>query len=167
MHNGSLPRPRAEHDSPAVRRRPGGVACAALALVVLWSLLIGARTKILALAPVLAPAYAALGLEGHTRRLRFGPLVSRLTEEDGRLILVVEGEIRNSGGEPREAPRVRLAVLDAAGQEVYHWTAAAPQPRLGAFETAPFRARLAAPPPQGREVRARFAGAAERAGKGS
>jgi hypothetical protein len=58
-------------------------------------------------------------------------------------------------------------VLDAAGQEIYHWTAAPQQSRLRAGETAFFRARLAAPPLEGREVRVRFAGAPDRAGQGS
>jgi hypothetical protein len=167
MHNDSLLRPPAELPFPAARRRPGAVACAALALVAGWSLLVGARAEILALAPVFAPVYAALGLEVDARRMRFDSVVSRLAEEDGRVILVVEGEIHNLGAEPRAAPRVRLAVLDAAGQEIYHWTAAPPKSRLRGGETASFRARLAAPPPQGREVRARFAGAQERAGQGS
>jgi hypothetical protein len=83
------------------------------------------------------------------------------------VILVVEGEIRNLGAEPGAAPRVKLAVLDAAGQEIYRWTAAPLKARLRGGETAFFRARLAAPPAGGREVRARFAGAPERAGQGS
>jgi hypothetical protein len=49
-------------------------------------------------------------------------------------------------------------LLDAQGQELYHWIAAAPKARLAAGETAAFRARLAAPPVEGRRVLARFAG---------
>jgi hypothetical protein len=167
MHNGPLLRPPAVFGPPAARRGPGGAACAVLALIGCWSLLVGARTQILSLLPAAAPVYAALGLQSFARPMRFESVVSRLTEEDGRLILVIEGEIRNLADGPRTAPRVKLAVLDAAGQEIYHWTAAPPQSRLRAGETAFFRARLATPPPGGSEVRLRFAGASDAMGRGS
>jgi hypothetical protein len=167
MHNDSLLRPPAESKRPAARHRPGLALGAALAMVAGWSGLVGARTKILAAFPAIAPVYGALGLDASGRPMRFETLVSRIAEEDGRQILVVEGEIRNFGQGPRAAPRIDLAVLDAAGQALYTWTAAPAKSRLRAGETVPFRARLAASPAGGREVRARFAGVSERAGQGS
>jgi hypothetical protein len=122
-----------------------------------WGLLVGGRTQVVMLAPATAPVYAALGLPVNLRQMDFENVVSRLTEEDGRQILVVEGEIRNLGQTPRAAPRMRLAVLDAQGNEIYTWTAAAQKSRLLAGEKASFRARLAAPPQDGRDVRVKFA----------
>ncbi len=126
-----------------------------------WALLVGARAQIARLAPAAAPLYAALGLDVNLARMGLGPVSSRLDYEDGRQILIVEGEIRNLASSPRAAPRMRLSVLDAGGREIYHWIAAPPKARLAAGEAAEFRARLAAPPKEGQQVRVRFAGAAE------
>jgi hypothetical protein len=167
MHNGSLLRPPAASQRPAARHRPGLALGAALAVVVAWSGLVAARTRILTAIPAAAPVYAALGLDFSARSMGFETLVSRIAEEDGRQILVVEGEIRNLARGPQAAPPIKLAVLDAAGQALYTWTAAPAKSRLRAGETATFRARLAAPPAGGREVRVRLAGASERAGQGS
>jgi hypothetical protein len=167
MHNGLTLRPPADFDSPGAHRWPWTAAFAFIALLAGWSLLVGARGKIMSRVPAAAPFYAALGLEGNARRLGFDSVVSRMTEVDGLRILVVEGEIRNLASASSVAPRLELSVLDAAGQEIYHWTAAPPKSRLDSGETARFRARLAAPPPQGREVRVRFASAAKRSGQGS
>ncbi len=123
-----------------------------------WALLIGARAQIARLAPAAAPLYAALGLDVNPNRMGLDHVASRLEYEDGRQILIVEGEIRNLASSPRVAPRMRLSVLDAAGREIYHWIAAPPKAWLAAGETADFRARLAAPPKEGHKVRVRFAG---------
>ncbi len=158
-----------DFDRPAATRRTAPVALAVvgLALIACWALLVVERTRIARLIPSAAPVYAGLGLDVNAGQIKLGAVVSRLTEEDGRLILVVEGEIRNIADGPREAPRIRLAVLDSAGQEIYCWTAAPPKSRLRIGETASFRARLAAPPEAGREVRVRFAVNTDRAGQGS
>jgi hypothetical protein len=129
-----------------------------------WGLLVGERIQVVRLAPATAPVYAALGLPVNLRQMDFENVASRLQDEDGRQILVVEGEIRNLADTARSAPRMRLAVLDAAGTEIYSWTAAAQKSRLNAGEKATFRARLAAPPPQGREVKVRFAVGPDQAG---
>jgi hypothetical protein len=131
-----------------------------------WGLLIGGRAQIVRLAPAAAPAYAALGLGVNLRQMDIHNVVSRLADDDGRQILIVEGDIRNLAQSPRAAPRMRLAVLDANGREIYFWNAAPPKARLAAGETAQFRARLAAPPKEGRDVRVRFSGEAGDSGPG-
>lgn len=123
-----------------------------------WGLLVGGRAQIVRLAPAAAPLYAALGLGVNLRQMAIEKVTSRLADEDGRQILIVEGGIRNLGETPRAAPRMRLSVLDATGREIYFWTAAPPKARLAVGETAQFRARLAAPPKEGSDVRVRFAG---------
>jgi hypothetical protein len=166
MHNDSLLLPPAESQRPAARHRPGLALGAALVVVAGWSGLVAARTKVLTAMPAAAAVYAALGLDFSARSMGFETLVPRITEEDGRSILVVEGEIRNLAHGPQAAPRIELAVLDASGREMERWTAASAKSRLRGGETAFFCARLAAPPAGGREVRARL-GAQERTGQGS
>lgn len=154
--------------SPAAKGDKGafGPFAWALAVVAAWGLLVGGRAQIVRLIPATAPLYAAIGLDVNLRQMDIAGVLSKLTEEDGREILVVEGEIRNLADTPRAAPRMRLAVLDANGNEIYAWTAAPPKSRLLSGEKASFRARLAAPPPEGREVRVRFAANPDKAGFG-
>jgi hypothetical protein len=130
----------------------------ALVFFAVWGLLVGGRAQIVRLAPGAAPLYAALGLGVNLRQMAIEKVTSRLADEDGRQILIVEGNIRNLAEAPRPAPRMRLSVLDATGREIYFWTAAPPKARLAVGETAQFRARLAAPPKEGSDVRVRFAG---------
>jgi hypothetical protein len=139
----------------ARRRVPRAlVVCAGLAAA--WAALVGGRSQIVRALPQAAPAYAALGLAVNLRHMDVFGLTARLVEEDGRKLLLVEGEIRNVGEAPRTPPRMRLAVEDARGREIYHWTAAPAKSRLNPGENAFFRARLAAPPDDGAEVRVRF-----------
>ncbi len=147
----------------AAAPRPWAWVLAGLAA---WGLLVGGRAQIVRLAPATAPVYSALGLGVNLRQMDIAHVVSRLADEDGRQILIVEGDIRNLASTPRAAPRMRLAVLDSSGREIYFWNAAPPKARLGAGETAQFRARLAAPPKDGRDVRVRFAGEAGESGQG-
>ncbi len=154
--------------SPAAKDGKGafGPFAWALAAMGAWGLLVGGRAQIVRLAPAAAPLYAAIGLNVNLRQMDIQGVVSKLTEEDGRKILVVEGDIRNLADSSLAAPRMRLAVLDSNGDEIYTWTAAPPKSRLLGGEKASFRARLAAPPQEGREVRVRFAPNPDKAGAG-
>jgi hypothetical protein len=131
------------------------VLCAGLAAA--WAALVGGRVQIVRLLPGAAPVYAALRIGVNLRHMDVFGVSAKLVEEDGRKLLLVEGEIRNIGEAPQAPPRMRLAIEDAKGREIYHWTAAAPKSRLNPGENAFFRARLAAPPEDGAEVRVRFA----------
>ncbi|HUO55253.1 MAG TPA: DUF3426 domain-containing protein [Rhodoblastus sp.] len=164
-HQGGVSGRRAAFRPPAPpavapRSRLPGPWAWVLAGFIGWGVAIGARAQIVRFIPAAQPFYAALGLDATPRRMKIEHVVSRLADEDGRPILLVEGVIRNLAAAPRPAPRMRLAVLDADSQEIYHWTAAPPKARVAAGETMEFRARLAAPPKEGREVRVRFADAA-------
>jgi hypothetical protein len=153
--------PMAPPSPPPAPRAPGrkgpGALAWCLALTAAWSLLVGGRAQIVAYFPGAAPAYAALGLKVNLRKMDVLGVTAKLVEEDGRKILLVEGQIRNIGESPRTPPRMRLAVEDSFGREIYFWTAAPPKSRLNPGENAFFRARLAAPPEEGADVRVRFA----------
>jgi len=68
----------------------------------------------------------------------------------------VQGSVVNDTGADTEVPRLRLELRNAAKQEIYSWTVAPPQPRLPAYQAVSFHARLASPPPEGRDVTIRF-----------
>ena len=72
------------------------------------------------------------------------------------LTLVIEGTIVNLTTRTLDVPRLRFALRSASGHEVYAWTAQPAKPTLGSGNGLPFRARLASPPPDGRDVIVRF-----------
>jgi hypothetical protein len=59
---------------------------------------------------------------------------------------------------PVEVPRLRFAARDAAGQEVYTWTALPNRSILGPGEKQEFRSRFVSPPANAIDVMVRFAG---------
>jgi hypothetical protein len=76
--------------------------------------------------------------------------------------LVVEGEVANISTDGQPVPPIEISVRGPAGQPFYTWTTEPVRPTLAARETTRFRARLAAPPPEGTQVLVRFASAAAR-----
>lgn len=129
---------------------------AILALLVVDSILVGWRKDIVRVLPQTASLYAAMGMPVNVRGLSFDHVVTSMEAHEGVPILVVQGNIVNDTGAEINVPRLKLAVRNAAKQEVYSWTVVPPQARLPAYQAAGFRARLASPPPEGRDVMVRF-----------
>jgi len=71
-------------------------------------------------------------------------------------VLIVEGTIVNVTTRSLEVPRLRFALRNSAGHEVYAWTAQPGKPTLGSGNGLAFRTRLASPPADGRDVIVRF-----------
>jgi hypothetical protein len=71
-------------------------------------------------------------------------------------VLIVEGTIANVVNKTVEVPRLRFAMRNRAGQEIYAWTSVTGRSILAPGETAAFRTRLASPPADGRDVVVRF-----------
>ena len=61
---------------------------------------------------------------------------------DGKQVLVIEGVIVGQGKKPLDIPRLRFAVRDAQGAEIYAWNAVLEQTVLQPSERAFFRSRL-------------------------
>jgi predicted Zn finger-like uncharacterized protein len=129
---------------------------AILALLVVDAIIIGWRKDIVHILPQTASLYAAIGLPVNVRGLSLDHVVSSMEAHEGVPILVVEGNIVNDTGDDIEIPRLKLELRNAERQEVYSWTVAPPQRRLPAYQAAAFQARLASPPPEGRDVMVRF-----------
>jgi hypothetical protein len=62
-------------------------------------------------------------------------------------------------------PRLRFAVRNATGQEIYAWTAKPSRSILEPGDKLPFRSRLASPPADASDVLVRFANANDVADK--
>jgi predicted Zn finger-like uncharacterized protein len=118
--------------------------------------LIGARSEVVRYLPQTASLFAAIGLPVNLRNLKFDNV--RITKEsaDGVNVLVVEGMIVGTSGKAAEVPRLRFAARNAAGQEVYTWTALPGRSVLGPDETLPFSSRLVSPPADAVDVMVRF-----------
>jgi predicted Zn finger-like uncharacterized protein len=152
---------KARPAKPVRRRPPGrplrerlGVPAMALVVVVLAGAFL-ARQPIVAAVPDLAGLYAALGMRVNLRGLEFRNMTATRDIDNGRPILVVEGEIANVGPADIDVPTVRLAVR-AGRQEIYAWSVEPARRTLGAGESAAFRTRLATPPAAADDIEVRF-----------
>ena len=118
--------------------------------------LVGARSEVVRYLPQTASLFAAIGLPVNLRNLKFDKV--RITKEnaDGVNVLVVEGVIVSTSGKAAEVPRLRFAARNAAGQEVYTWTALPGRSVIGPDETLPFSSRLVSPPADAVDVMVRF-----------
>jgi predicted Zn finger-like uncharacterized protein len=124
-------------------------------LTVVASLLLW-RKDIVRIAPQTASLYAAIGMKVNLRGLTFANIKTTTETQDGVPVLVVEGQIVAEGRQLVEVPRLRFAIRNAAGHEIYSWTAIATRNALGPGEAIDFRSRLASPPAEGRDVAVRF-----------
>lgn len=129
---------------------------AILILLIVDAILIGWRKDIVHVLPQTASLYAAMGLAVNLRGLSFDHVVTSTEVHEGVPILVVQGDIVNDTGAAVGVPRLRLAVRNAAKQEIYSWTTAPPRESLPPHEGVGFRTRLASPPPGSRDVLVRF-----------
>jgi predicted Zn finger-like uncharacterized protein len=130
-----------------------------VAIVVLIAISAGlllGRKEVVRYVPQLASFYSAIGMPVNLRGLAFADLKIGNEIHDGVPVLVVEGLIVSMVSTPSDLPRIRFALRNASGAEVYSWTSPPSQPTLGAFEVLPFRSRLASPPAEGHDIQVRF-----------
>lgn len=126
--------------------------------------LVGARSEVVRYLPQTASLFAAIGLPVNLRNLKFENVrISRETS-DGITALLVEGVIVTTTGKAAEVPRLRFAARNAAGQEVYTWTALPGRSVLGPGEELPFNSRLVSPPAEAVDVMVRFFNAQDAVG---
>jgi predicted Zn finger-like uncharacterized protein len=147
---------------PSKPVRKPGLPRAALAICASIGLavgLIGFRTTIVKLWPQANKIYGAAGFPVNQRGLGLQNVRVNLIRDGAQEVLVVEGEVANLRNNKAAVPRLRMAVRDPQGHEIYTWDAASPKTKLEGLETISFRARLAAPPAEGHDVFVRFAAA--------
>jgi len=130
------------------------VLCAALGAFVVG--LIVWRTDIVRMMPQTAAFYRMVGLGVNLRGLAFEDVKVATEIVENKPVLVIEGNIVDVGKKVVEIPRLRFLVRDSNGTEIYAWNAVLDQSMLRPGERAPFKSRLASPPPEGREIVVRF-----------
>lgn len=132
------------------------VQAAILAFIMVDAIIVGWRKDIVRILPQTASFYALMGLSVNIRGLAFDAVTTTTEQHDGVLILVVQGSIVNQTAAVADVPRLKLALRNAAKQEVYSWTAVPPRATLTPYQAVAFRTRLASPPPDGADVLVRF-----------
>lgn len=137
-------------------RAPLGIL-AGLALLAASMGAVAARQSLVRHIPSVAPVFAAIGLPVNLRGLELRHVTSGLAGEGAQRVLAIEGEITNISRTQATVPVLMLSVHGGDGQAIYKWTSPAPKATLAFGETMQFRARLAAPPANARDVRVQFA----------
>lgn len=146
-------RARARGDGLLTRFLP---AITALQLAAVAAVLL-ARVEVVRVMPEAASLFRMIGLPVNLRGLVFAGLGTRTERQDGVAVLIVEGRIESDSHSAVAVPPLRFALRDAAGAELYAWTAPPDAVTLGAGESLPFQARMISPPPGGHDVLVRFA----------
>ena len=123
--------------------------------------LIGARNEIVRFMPQTASLFAAIGLPVNLRQLDFEDVHITRETENGATILVVDGKVVSKANKPLEVPRLRFAARNAAGQEIYTWTARPERSILPPGQSMEFHTSLAKPPADANDVMVRFFTAAD------
>lgn len=117
------------------------------------------RTQVVAQVPQAAQLYRLAGIEvpvaGAGLELRDVTRTRRLV--DGQSLLVIEGRIANTSEAEQEVPNLRVALYDAAGDEVAAWTFQAAQRTIPAGGETSFSTRQEDPPSTAREFALTFA----------
>jgi predicted Zn finger-like uncharacterized protein len=127
-----------------------------MTLFALNAAIVSWRVQVVKMLPQTASLFASIGLPVNLRGLNFDKVVSSKDTQDGVTILAVEGKLVSTAQGPVDVPRLRFAVRNASGQEIYTWTALPPRSVLGPGETLAFRSRLASPPAETSDVVVRF-----------
>jgi predicted Zn finger-like uncharacterized protein len=129
-------------------------ACAAMGALAV-ALMIW-RSDVVRLLPQTASFYKMVGLDVNLRGLSFRDVKITTENVEGKPVLVIEGVIVGQTRRTVELPRLRFSVRDGQGAEIYAWNTVLEQPVLKPGERATFKARLASPPPEGRNIDIRF-----------
>jgi hypothetical protein len=126
------------------------------ASVIVVALIVANRVTIVRYWPGTAEIFETFGLRVNLRGLDFQDITTNREVQDGVTVLTISGNIVNQSRYTTDIPKLRFAVRDAGGREIYTWTAGPQRPLLESGEVLPFRSRLASPPPEGRDVMVRF-----------
>ena len=127
-----------------------------LVLLIIDAVVVGWRDEFVRVMPQTASFYSTLGLNVNLRGLAFEGISTSTEQHEGVPTLVVEGNIVNDSRKVADVPRLKFAVRNGSGQEVYSWTAVAPRASLPPGESVAFHGRLASPPLEAHDVLVRF-----------
>lgn len=127
-----------------------------LSLMTVIAAILAWRAETVRAMPQTAALFARIGLPVNLRGLAFQDVTIEQEMADGVSVLVAQGNIVNVANRRVDVPRLRFALRDSAGVEVYSWTAMPARASLGPGEGQEFRTRLASPPAEASNLAVRF-----------
>jgi predicted Zn finger-like uncharacterized protein len=134
---------------------------AVAASVAILAISLHQRERMVRHLPQTAKLYNAIGMPVNLRGITISNVGSRMIDDNGVSVLVIDGDIANATDQNIRLPRLRFAVLGKDRQEIYSWSAQTDQANLKPGEKINFRRRLAAPPVDGQDVSVRFVTASD------
>lgn len=157
----------AERFIPAADRRHkqgGGISGSAVAVVILTLIALGVvaaafyqyRVEIVRSWPQTASVYNLVGLNVNTSGLVFRNITYERAIEDGLPVLTIHGQVVNVTDEALPIPRVRIGIRDENADELYYWTFALPQTRIGPGAATDFTEQMTSPPVGAHDLEVRF-----------
>jgi len=133
-----------------------GLTTAILVLLAIITGLVAWRSDVVRWLPQTASLYAAIGMPVNLRGLELANVMTGRESKAGVPLLVVAGEIVSRSRHAVEVPRLRFALRNDSGKEIYAWTALPSHAVLTPGATLAFRSRLASPPGEVHQVLVRF-----------
>ncbi len=106
--------------------------------------------------PQTASLYNLTGVEVISSGLDFRDVTFERTTNDGLPMLTVRGQVVNITDQSLPIPRLRITLRDVDEVELYHWTFALQQTRIGPGTSTDFVTRLASPPVGAYDFEVRF-----------
>ena len=99
-----------------------------------------------------------------TPRLAFDNIRTHFEGEGADRALIIEGMIQSDASTPHNLPGLSFEIRSGAGdgpsgQSIFQWMIPPPAPTITRESPVPFRARLASPPREGKDIVIRLAGA--------
>jgi predicted Zn finger-like uncharacterized protein len=99
-----------------------------------------------------------------TPRLAIQNIKTRFEGEGADRALIIEGMILSDASAPHNLPSLNFEIRSAAGdgpvgESIFQWMIPPPAPTIDRGNPVPFRARLASPPREGKDIVIRLAGA--------
>jgi predicted Zn finger-like uncharacterized protein len=86
-------------------------------------------------------------------------LKTSIEAEQGEVALTIEGEIRSDSKSVKTLPSLRFTMRDEAQNTIFQWMIPAPAATIAKGEALPFKARLASPPRDAKNISIAFSGA--------
>ena len=91
--------------------------------------------------------------------LSFSNLKTTILSENGETALMVEGEILSDSTQEKTLPQIECTMRDGTESVIFQWMVSAQVATIVKGEPVPFKARLASPPRDGKDIMIRFSGA--------
>ena len=91
--------------------------------------------------------------------LSFANVRTKLAKENGEMALMIEGEIWSDSDNAKSLPQIQFTMRDGTESAIFQWMIPAPAATIVKGGPIPFKARLASPPRDGKDIMIRFSGA--------